>query len=413
MPDPGKDISDWDKTFTARWQAALKREFGTGNVAAHKLSACGLNPATVKSWIRKGGHPTIANLCLVARAAEDPSAFIVDVCGDEPWARELGVALQRRRMGSAEMALAVCRAGLADTPTEVLRVMAGPVRSYRYVTDEGTVTQSLDCPEEGARVMLGMKVTEGATADYVMRNMGWILLEEAADQPAVVHCYGLWVADAACNALVDLLEQEMPRQGAELRVFITDWVAMPCATLYQLAAELQRVRQMRRHAVDDARVGLAPEPAGTPTSERRALMEAPPSGGAFLRLWEQTGGVIDAALIHRIESSDLFDLGGVYGIQDHHFRVAYVGPKLRLPVGVTRERVTGLDVLEVQASRGYGAMLAAHFALAAHERAPVVHLVRVTSQRSYRRVSFPVFDHRGRKVVAVIGFSDARNTEST
>ncbi|MQX37524.1 hypothetical protein [Roseospira navarrensis] len=416
MHSPDNDIPDWDKTFTARWQAAIKREFGSGNVAAHKLSREGINPTTVKSWFKNGGRPTVANLCLVARAARDPSAFMVEVCGDEPWARELGVAVQRRRLASAELSFMAARAPVQTDPGVVIRALTGPVRRYRLVTETGQVSPSADCPEEAALSFVDLdSALRTPAVDHVLRTRGWVLIEEedGDDQPLIVRCDALSVAAGACEALIDVLERELPRAGAVLRVFITDWVDFPCANLYQLATELERIRQIQAFcsAADAGASQTVRFDGMSPGSERRSLDEIPQSGRAFMRIWKESGGIVDSDLIQRVEQSALFDMGGVFGVQDQRFRVAYVGPKLRLPVGMTRERITGHDLLEIQPSSGFGAMVASHYALAARERAPVVHLVRVTRQRSYRRVSYPIFDPRGRKVVAIIGFSDARNTE--
>lgn len=413
MPNTEKDIPDWDKVFTDRWRAAIKREFGSGNVAAHRLAGAGVNPATVKAWITKGGRPTIANLCLVARAARDPSAFIVEVCGDEPWARELAVALQRRRLGDAELALTVSEARLDGDPLQVLRALAGPRRHYRFVTDTGAITQPLASPEEGARRMLGMVVPVHPTADHILRDMGWIMIEEAAEQPLVIHCHGIMVSDQACRGVMAWLEQNVPVLGAVVRVFVTDWVSLPCANLYQVGAELARIRDMRDFSLDLARGGRDGPGAGhRPHAERRNLTEAPAAGAHFYSIWEQAGGVVDDAMLQNLTSASLFDLSGLYGMRDSRFRVGFVGPYLRLPAGLTRERITGHDVLEIQASQGFGAMFAAHFALAAYERAPVVHRVYLPGQPAYRRVSFPIFGHRDRKVLAVIGFSDAHIKDS-
>jgi len=416
MVSLGNDIPDWDKTFIARWQAAIKREFGSGAIASHKLSTVGINPTTVKAWLNKGGRPTVANLCLVARAAHDPSSFMVEVFGDEPWARELGVALQRRRLSDAELAFAACQASGGDDPKEVILALSGPVRRYRYVTDKGLMTAPDRDPDEAAIHALGTEAgdIEKPVSEHVIHDRGWILIEDGEDGAPIIRCNAISVSHEACDVLLTTLENEALRSGAVLRVFITDWVNFPCATLYQITAELSRIREIRRHVGDSdvkADDGGSPSPA-TAGSSRLRLSDAPPSGAAFLRVWQETGGIVDADLIHKIEQMNLFELGGIFGVQDHQFRVGFVGPKLRLPVGLTRERITGLDLLEIQPSKGFGAMVASHFALAARERLPVVHLVRVTRQRSYRRVSFPIFDHRGRKVVAIIGFSDARNTET-
>jgi len=416
MVNLGNDIPDWDKTFIARWQAAIKREFGSGTTASHKLSTVGINPTTVKAWFNKGGRPTVANLCLVARAARDPSSFMVEVFGDEPWARELGVALQRRRLSCAELAFAACQVSSGDDPKEVILALSGPVRRYRYVTDIGVTTAPERCPDEAAGRALGAAANsiEEPVSEHVMHDRGWILIEDGEDSAPIIRCNAISVSDAACDALLSTLENEALRSGAILRVFITDWVNFPCANLYQILSELARIREIRRHIGDsDVDAGDDGAPSRLTTgSSRLRLSDAPPSGAAFLRVWQETGGIIDTDLIHRIEQSNLFELGGIFGVQDHQFRVGFVGPKLRLPVGLTREKITGHDLLEIQPSSGFGTMVASHFALAARERSPVVHLVRVTRQRSYRRVSFPIFDHRGRKVVAIIGFSDARNTET-
>lgn len=418
-----KDISDWDKTFIGRWQAAIKREFGSGGVAAHKLAGAGVNPTTVKSWITKGGRPTIANLCLVARASRDPSAFIVEVCGDEPWARELGVALQRRRLCDAELALNMSSAAADQDAVGVLNALAGPRRRYRFATDAGDLTSAFPCPDTAVRHLCGGAVAETAAtaADHIMRTQGWILVEEADTHPLIVRCHALAVSERACETLMDWLGTALPRQGFLLRVFITDWVDMPCATLFQFGAELDRVRDLRDHGRDiaaprggpsaDHRKGNGATQGAMdfrPHAERVSMAETPDAGLAFQAVWDLTGGIVDNELMHNIRHSSLFEMGGVYGVQDQHFRVGYVGQRLRLPEGMTRERILGHNILEIQASRGFGTMIAAHFGLAAAERQPVVHRVHVASQRSYHRVSFPVFDHGGRRVVAVVGLSDAR-----
>ncbi|SDD79593.1 hypothetical protein [Rhodospira trueperi] len=411
MPKHAKDISDWDKTFTQRWQAALKREFGTGNVAAHRLSQAGINPSTVKAWLSKGGHPTIANLCLVARAARDPTAFIVEVCGDEPWARELGVTLQRRRLEDAEVALSICQAGGGEDPVQVIRALAGTSRQYRFVTDTGTVTQPLVSPEDGVRRMLGMTVIDQPVTEYVIRDLGWIIIEEAADQPLVVHCHAIMVSDHACDSLMSWLDQNVPRLGVVMRVFITGWASFCCANLWQVWAELTRIKQMRAFSLEAGRDDVdGAANANTVRSERRNLQEAPAGGAQFYTIWEQTGGIVDDATIQNIADTSLFDLAGIYGMQDQQFRVGFVGPHQRIPVGVTRKTLIGRNLLEVNASQGLGAMITAHFALAAHERTPLVHRIRLPGSWSYRRVSFPIFDHSGRKIIAVIGFTDARAT---
>lgn len=416
MAGPDKDISDWDKTFTARWQAAIRREFGSGGAAAYKLSEAGINPATLKAWFNKGGRPTVANLCLVARAARDPSAFIVEVCGDEPWARELGVSLQRRRLKDAEVAVEACHVANRGTPVDVIRALSGPMRRYRYVTDTGVMTPAETCPDQAALRMVGLRKSfEGTASDYVMARLGWILVEDGGDAPVVIQCHAMSVSDTACQALIAAMEAEVPRHGAVLRVLMIDWVEFPCATVFQLHFELARTREVRGYLNGDS---LAPSSTAAAAgdrvaSERRGLAEVPPSGAEFARLWAETGGVVGPDMIHRLQGSRMFDLGGIFGVEDHQFRVGYVGPKLRMPAGMTRERMIGHNLLEIQASRGFGAMVASHYTLAAYERSPVVHLVRVTSRRSYRRVSFPIFEPRARKVVAIIGFSDARITEKT
>jgi len=413
MTDTDKDIPNWDKTFIARWQAAIKREFGLGAVAAHRLSAVGINPTTVKAWFNKGGRPTVANLCLVARAASDPSAFIVEVCGDEPWARELGVALQRRRLKDAEVALAACQGSDRGSPVDIIQALAGPQRRYRYITDTGVVTPPESSPERAAaRLMGGARETwRGSAAEHAMARLGWILIEDGGEVPCIVRCHAVAVSDAACQALIDVMEADLPRHGCLLRVFMIDWVDFPCATLFQLGSELARVREVRGYVTGD--MAVLQGSADRAQAERRSLSEVPRSGAEFAKLWTETGGVVDAGMIQRLQDARLFDLGGIFGIQDQQFRVGFVGHKLRMPTGMTRERMIGHNLLEIQPSRGFGAMVASHFTLAAYERAPVVHLVRVTSRRSYRRVSFPIFDPRGRKVVAIIGFSDARITEKT
>ncbi|KAA5605773.1 hypothetical protein F1188_09135 [Roseospira marina] len=357
----------------------------------------------------------MANLCLVARAASDPAAFMVEVFGDEPWARELGVAVQRRRLSEAELALFASRSeGVRRDPVDVLRSLTGPVRRFRYATDGGVVTAPHPCPEEAALRLLG--IPEGMNqpaSEHAMRDLGWILIEDGDHAPLMIHCNAVAVSDGACESLMAWLDREMPSGGATLRVFITDWVDFHCSTRYQILSELNRVREIRHHITQaDRAIDRSGDSARNVTvSERLGLSEAPASGAAFLSIWREAGGIVDSELIHRVIQASLFELGGVFGVKDHQFRVEFVGAKLRLPQGMTRDQIMGHDLLEIQPSRGFGTMVASHFALAAHERAPVVHFVRVAGRRPYRRVSFPIFDRWGRKVVAIIGFSDARNTE--
>jgi hypothetical protein len=248
-----------------------------------------------------------------------------------------------------------------------------------------------------------------------MSRLGWIQVEDGGDAPVVVRCHAMSVSDGACAAVLDALEGEGSRNGALLRVFLIDWVDFPCATLYQLRSELSRVREVRCHLTGErpAVQGSDSLPGDRIEAERRSQAEQPPSGYEFATLWAETGGVIEPDVVQRLQDARMFDLGAIYGVQDQEFRVGYVGESLRMPTGVTRDRVIGHNLLDIQPSRGFGMMVASHFTLAAYERSPVVHLVRVTSRRSYRRVSFPIFEPRARKVVAIIGFSDARNTEKT
>lgn len=506
MTEPRKDISEWDKRFSARWREAFVREFGIGKVAAQQLADLDIHPTTIKSWTSKGGRPTVANLCLVARKARDPSAFIAEVCADELWARELAVAVQRRRLGDAEAALAACRAeGDGNDPVGVIRQFAGPPRAVWLIDDQGHMRLVTKGPEAEAQRIQGAWNGEGSALDTLLRDRGWVMVEQDEDQPPVIQCHAVSGSARAFDVLMAWLEQTHPTQGFILRVFIIDWVDIPCASLYQLQGELDRLQHMKALvAADRWRTGgplvgteegnatdavsgespAAPSPARVdgdspdvpvspedpapssgvaaddasldiherlddflptiigdaefrrqlspwprwrlaavardqnanqpaPTSERIVLDEAPHEGHDFWNLWRECGGVVGNDMIQNLKHSRLFDLVGIYGVLDHQFRVGFVGPQLRLPVGMTREKVTGHDILEIQAPRGYGLLIASHFALAAHERVPVVHRIRVTHRRSYRRVSFPIFDHRGRRVVAIIGFSDARITEDT
>lgn len=412
MADKAKDTSDWDRAFAVRWRDAIKREFGTGNVAAHRLAQAGLNPATVKAWTSKGGCPTMANLCLVARAARDPSAFIVEVCGDEPWAQELAVGLQRRRLDEAEKALAITQASHGSDALGVLRQLAGPRRSYWYATDARTLTAPQPCADAAARpVVVACPPGAGSLADCALRQQGWILIEASDDRPLIATLNVLSVTDGAIDAVLDWLRAEPPRAGLLLRMFLTDWVDAPCATLVQIEAELQRVRILRDHADRATADDPAPsdEPyANGPTSEQRPLDEAPQAGSVFHTVWARTGGVVDAELLHNLRETALFDMCGVYAVWDGRFRVSYVGPSLRLPHGVQHDRVIGQDVLDIQGDRGFGPMIAAHFAKAAEDCQPLVHKVQMAPQRDYRRISFPMFGPNGRTVVGVIGFSDAR-----
>lgn len=499
-------MSEWDKRFAVRWREAFIREFGTGKVAAQQLSDLGIHPTTIKTWTSKGGRPTVANLCLVARKARDPSAFIAEICADELWARELAVAVQRRRLGDAEAALAACRTQGDQDPLGVIRRFVGPARAIWLLDDQGRMTLATQGPDaEAQRILGGDWDGEGTALDSLLRNRGWVLIEQDEDQPPVIHCHAVSASARAFDALMTWLEQEPRTQGMVLRVFIIDWVDVPCSSLYQLQGELDRVQHMQaaiardRWAADatmESGDGSCPDSASTqapsavidpegdpgldprikdgvvedgvagdrrndgsglvasqelvpltggglslttptrvlsslprwrvaafpedrdgglpgPDSERLSLEDAPRDGHAFWTLWRQCGGIVGGEMIHNLETSRMFDLVGIYGVLDQQFRVGFVGTRLRLPVGMTREKITGHDILEIQAPSGYGPLIASNFALAAHERIPVVHRIRVTSRRSYRRVSFPIFDHRGRRVVAIIGFSDARITEDT
>jgi hypothetical protein len=414
MPSDDKAIPLWDKTFIDRWRNAIKREFGSGKVAAHRLAAAGLNPTTVQSWLTRGGRPTIANLCLVARAARDPSSFMVEVCGDEPWALELGVAVQRRRLRSAEDLLRR-RADAIDGPSGVLRGLAGPGTSYRFVTDSGVMTQPAACPEQIAHALLGPDETWsdrrasplgsglGPLVETVLAALGWILLEQAEGQPLVIRCHAVRVSDRATAMLSRWLEQAPTPGGVVVCSFLAGWVEMPCASSYQVAAELARLRRVRDYAQ-----GRHDGGAAAIRAERLALSDAPPEATAIHRLWSEAGGILDPAFMGALDQQSGVETCGIYGVRDGRFEVTYLGSRLRMPDGLTRETALGRDLLDIQPERGFGAMVAAHSSVCAHERRPIVHRVQPAPGRDYRRLALPLFDPSGRRVVAVMGVSDAR-----
>lgn len=424
MPRDDKDIPDWDKTFVDRWRFAIRREFGSGKVAAHRLAQVGLKPATVKAWLAdQGGRPTIANLCLVARAARDPSAFIVEVCGEEPWALELGVAVQRRRLQSAEQAFSRWEQAEGQTPGSILRSLAGPPRVFRFVTDTGVVTNGVSCPDQAATALLGpdlegrpkrdsaLSTGLGLAVDSALSDFGWILVEETPDQPLVLRCHAIRVNDRAGSALRRWLQSERGGRGVIVRTFLAGWVDLTCATVYQVAAELDRLQMVRAHAHGRKAEGAGHGPRHL-RAERLSLNEAPPAARGVHQVWTETGGILDDRLMDAVERQQGLETATIYGLRDARMVVSYVGSRLRLPEGLTRDRALGLDILEIQPERGFGAMIAAHYAVCAQERRPVVHHVVVNSQRSYRRLALPLFDPSGRTINALLGVSDARLPDS-
>ncbi len=426
MPRDDKAIPDWDKTFIDRWRKAITREFGSGKVAAHRLAQVGLKPATVKAWLaNQGGRPTIANLCLVARAARDPSSFMVEVCGEEPWALELGVAVQRRRLRSAKTALDRWVHSDTQNAGAALRALTGPPRGYWFITDNGVMTNRVSCPEQAATALLDADLNGrarrspalaaglGEAVDTALSDLGWILIEETADDPLIVRCHAIRVSDRAGAALARWLQQDWPQQersarGVVVRTFLTGWVDLPCATAYQVSAELDRLRMVRAHA--RARGGASSSGdvgAGGLMSERLALEQAPAEARDLHRIWSETGGILDERLLTAMDSQRGLETACICGVRGSRLAVSYVGPRLRLPEGLTRERALGMDLLEIHPERGFGAMVAAHYAVCAHERRPIVHHVSVNRQRDYRRIALPLFNPSGRSIVGVRGESKA------